>query len=50
MNNMGLLYEKQGKRDMAGRYFRMAYDTYVKSDYSGERRDKALNNAKRLGY
>jgi TolB-like protein/tetratricopeptide (TPR) repeat protein len=48
--NMGLLYEKQGKRDMAGRYFRMAYDTYVKSDYSGEWRDKALNNAKRLGY
>ena len=50
MNNMALSYEKQGKRDMAGRYFRLAYDTYVKSDYSGEWRDKALNNAKRLGY
>ncbi len=50
MNNRAVLYEKQGKRDMAGRYFRMSYDTYVKSDYSGKRRDKALNNAKRLGY
>jgi TolB-like protein/tetratricopeptide (TPR) repeat protein len=47
---MAVLYEKQGQRDMAGRYFRMAYDTYVRSDYSGEWRDKALNNARRLGY
>jgi tetratricopeptide (TPR) repeat protein/TolB-like protein len=47
---MAVLYEKQGQRDMAGRYYRMAYDTYVMSDYSGEWRDKALNNAKRLGY
>ncbi|MEI7671052.1 MAG: tetratricopeptide repeat protein, partial [Deltaproteobacteria bacterium] len=50
MNNMAMLYEKQGQRDMAGRYYRMAYDTYMKSDYSGEWRDKALNNATRLGY
>jgi hypothetical protein len=35
---------------MAGRYYRMAYDTYVKSDYSGEGRDNALKNAKRLGH
>jgi len=48
--NMALLYEKQGQRDMAGRYYRMAYDTFVRSDYSGEWRDKALNNARRLGY
>jgi TolB-like protein/tetratricopeptide (TPR) repeat protein len=50
MNNMALLYEKQGQRDMAGRYYRMAYDTFVRAGYSGEWRDKALNNAKRLGY
>ncbi len=48
--NSALLYEKQGKRDLAGKYYRMAYDTYVKSGYSGEWRDKALNNARRLGY
>ncbi|MCX5845921.1 MAG: tetratricopeptide repeat protein [Deltaproteobacteria bacterium] len=50
MMNMAVLYEKQGQRDMAGRYYRMAYDTFVRSDYSGEWKDKALNNAKRLGY
>jgi tetratricopeptide (TPR) repeat protein len=50
MNNMAVLYETKGQRDMAGRYYRMAYDTFVRSDYSGEWRDKALNNAKRLGY
>ena len=50
MYNMAVLYEKQGQRDMAGRYFRTAYDTYVRSDYSGQWRDKALNNARRLGY
>jgi protein O-GlcNAc transferase len=50
MNNMAVLYEKQGQRNMAGRCFRMAYDTYVRSDYSGESRDKAPNNARRLGY
>jgi len=50
MYTMAVLYEKQGQRDKAGRYFRMAYDTYVRSDYSGEWRDKALNNARRLGY
>ena len=47
--NMALLYEKQSQRDKAGKYFRVAYDAYVKSDYKGEWRDKALNNAKRLG-
>ena len=50
MYNMAVLYETKGQRDMAGRYFRMAYDTYVRSDYSGEWRDNALNNARRLGY
>jgi putative lipase involved disintegration of autophagic bodies len=35
---------------MAGRFYRMAYDTYVRADYSGEWRDDALNNAKRLGH
>ncbi len=50
MYSMAVLYEKQGQRDKAGKYFRMAYDTYVRADYSGEWRDKALNNAKRLGY
>ena len=48
--NMALLYETKGQRDMAGRYFRMAYDTFVRAGYSGEGRDKALNNARRLGY
>ena len=50
MFNMAVLYEKKGQRDMAGRYYRMAYDTFVRADYSGEWRDKALNNARRLGY
>jgi TolB-like protein/tetratricopeptide (TPR) repeat protein len=50
ISNLALLYERQGKRDMAGRYYRMAYDTYVRADYSGEWRDKALDNAKRLGH
>jgi len=50
MYNMAALYEKQGQLDMAGRYFRMAYDKYVRSDYSGEWKTKSLNNAKRLGY
>jgi TolB-like protein/tetratricopeptide (TPR) repeat protein len=47
---MAMLYEQRGQRDMAGRYYRLAYDTYVRSDYSGGWKDKALNNAKRLGY
>ncbi|MFO7665068.1 MAG: hypothetical protein R6V76_00410 [Desulfobacterales bacterium] len=50
MKNIGTAYERQGQRDMAGRYFRMAYDIYVKSGYSGKLRDDALNNARRLGY
>jgi tetratricopeptide (TPR) repeat protein len=50
MMNMAVLYETKGHRDMAGKYYRMAYDIYVRSDYSGELRDKALDNAKRLGY
>jgi len=50
MYNIAVLYEAKSQRDMAGRYFRMAYDTYVRSDYSGEERNNALNNAKRLGY
>lgn len=50
MYNMALLYEKQDQRDMAGRYYRMAYDTYVRSEYLGKGKDKALNNARRLGY
>jgi len=28
----------------------IAYNMYVKFDYSGEERNKALNDAKRLGY
>jgi len=44
------LYEAQGKRDMAGRYYRMAYDTFVQAAYFGTLKDKALNNATRLGY
>jgi tetratricopeptide (TPR) repeat protein/TolB-like protein len=47
---MAALYETKGQRDTAGRYFRMAYDTYVRSGYSGERRAKALDNAIRMGY
>ena len=50
MFNMASLYEKKGQRDMAGRYYRMAYDTFVRTDYSGESRDRALKNARRLGY
>jgi TolB-like protein/tetratricopeptide (TPR) repeat protein len=50
MNNMALLYEKQGQLDIAGRHYRMAYDTYGRSGYSAKLRDKALNDAKRLGH
>lgn len=50
MYNMAFLYEKKAQRDSAGKYYRMAYDTYVKVGYSGEWKDKALNNAQRLGY
>lgn len=50
MYNMANLYEKKGQRDMAGRHYRMAHDIYARADYSGEWRDKALNNARRLGY
>jgi hypothetical protein len=46
---MALLYKKQGQLDMAGKYFRKAYDTYVRSNYLREWRDQALNDAKRLG-
>jgi tetratricopeptide (TPR) repeat protein/TolB-like protein len=49
MYNMASLYEKQGHHDTAGRYFRTAYDSFVVSDYSGEWKDNALNNARRLG-
>jgi tetratricopeptide (TPR) repeat protein len=49
MSNIAWVYEKQGKRDLAGGYYRKAYDTYVKAGYSGPERDKALNNAERLG-
>jgi TolB-like protein/tetratricopeptide (TPR) repeat protein len=48
--NMALLYERKGQRNMAGRYYRMAYEAYVRSDYSGQLRDMALNNARRLGH
>jgi len=50
MFNTAILYEEQGQRNMAGKYYRLAYDTYVRIDYSGESRNKALNNAKRLEY
>ena len=50
MLGMAALYEQQGQRDRAGRYFRMAYDTFVRADYSGKLKDKALNNAERLGH
>ena len=48
--NLAALYEKQGKSDMAGRHFRMAYDTFLKTGYSGPWRDEALKNAAKLGY
>ena len=50
MMNMASSYEKQGQRETAGKYFRMAYDAYVKSGYDGEWKERALTNAKRLGY
>jgi TolB-like protein/tetratricopeptide (TPR) repeat protein len=50
MGNMALLYEKQGQRDMAGRHYRMAYDTYARVGSDVTRRDEALKNAERLGY
>jgi TolB-like protein/tetratricopeptide (TPR) repeat protein len=36
MTNMSMLYKKQGQRDMAERYSRMAYDIYMRLDYSGD--------------
>ena len=50
INNMAVLYEKKGQNDMAGKYYRMAYDTFMRSDYSGKERDQALDGARRLGY
>ncbi|MDD5168097.1 MAG: tetratricopeptide repeat protein [Syntrophales bacterium] len=49
-NVLAQLYEHQGKRAMAGRYYRMTYDAFVKAGYSGQWRDKALHDAERLGY
>ena len=43
------LYETQGNKVQAGEYFRKAYNTYVKAGYKGEKKDKALKNAERLG-
>ena len=50
LSNMGILYEKQGYKAMAGRYYRNAYDTYIRAGYVGPNKDKALSNARRLGY
>jgi len=50
MYNMAVIFEKQSQHDMAGRYFRMAYDIFVSSGYSGQERDMAIDNARRLGY
>ena len=48
--NIGLLHEKRGNKGMAGRYYRNAYDTYLRAGYIGSGKDKALSNAQRLGY
>ena len=48
--NIAILYEKKGQSNMAGKYYRGSYDTFVRAGYSGKNRDIALNNAKRLGY
>ncbi|TAL33184.1 MAG: tetratricopeptide repeat protein [Spirochaetes bacterium] len=48
--NIGLTGEKQGNKELAGQYFRKAYDTYVKTGYTGANRDRALKNAERLGH
>jgi len=50
INNLASLYEQQGQRDKAGKHYRMAYDGYVKANYSGPWKDNALKNAERLGY
>ena len=47
---MAMLYEKQGQRNMAAQFFRKAYNTYVRAEYSGKDKDTAPNNVKRLGY
>ncbi len=50
LNNIGLLYLKKGNISMAGKYFRESYNAFVRAGYTGPERDKALENAKLLGY
>jgi tetratricopeptide (TPR) repeat protein len=47
---IGLILEKQGKGDSAGKYYRKAYAVYDAAGFSGEIKDKADRNARRLGY
>jgi tetratricopeptide (TPR) repeat protein len=48
--NLGTIYESMGKKDLAGRHYRMAYDVYDKVGYNGYEKKQALDSAKRLGH
>ncbi len=43
------LYETKGQRDEAGKLYRKAYETYQGAGYTGEWKEKARQNAERLG-
>jgi tetratricopeptide (TPR) repeat protein len=50
LNNIGIVYEKQGKKTLAGQHYRKAYETYESAGYMGEFKEKVRKNAERLGY
>jgi len=47
--DLAALYEARNKQDLAGKHYRKAYAAFEQAGYSGEYKDKALENAERLG-
>ena len=47
--NIASNYEKQGKKVLAGKYYRKAYDVLKKIGYEGQEKKNYLKNAERLG-
>ncbi len=46
--NLALVYEKLKKEDMAGNFYRQAYEIYVKIGYEGKEKEIAKKNAIKL--
>ncbi|MBN1799746.1 MAG: hypothetical protein JW822_14310 [Spirochaetales bacterium] len=50
MYDLASLYEAKNQKDLAGTHYRKAYDAFEKAGYTGPYKEKALQNAERLGH